>query len=279
MPEPSQVVLRFTVPGEPCSKARPRWSPRTRKAYTPEKTRAREGVIQALGVAARQTPPDALALFAVSSTFYLWSNQMRDIDNLAKLVLDGLKGVVWADDSQVIRLVAAKERAVQETDARTEVVVERLAGQLPWTFGHCTTCQRPFRTYPSWKYRQFCSRRCWAIGTRARTEGDCQCCGKRFEIRRYEAETRLFCSRDCKRKAHVEPTACTGCGRTFDRPVHLAKNGRRPTCSKACAIAVASSCKAKYPQQKCLDCGGPVSRKEYSRCRRCFIGARMVVAV
>lgn len=236
MAEAAQVVLRFTIPGEPCSKARPRWSPKTRTTYTPEKTRTREAAIQVLALAARMAPPDGLALFSVTSTFYLWSNQVRDIDNLAKLVLDGLKGVVWADDVQVVKLVAAKEPADQETSARTEVVVERLEGQLPRTFAHCATCQRAFRTYPSWKYRQFCSRRCWAIGTRTRFAGRCVECGVEFEAKAHLRGRKKFCSVRCKSMNGTEPATCAVCGGSYRRQKNLARKGRSMTCSRACGV-------------------------------------------
>ena len=37
-----------------------------------------------------------------------------DIDNLAKAVLDGLNGVAWADDSQIVQLNVRKEYATTE---------------------------------------------------------------------------------------------------------------------------------------------------------------------
>jgi Holliday junction resolvase RusA-like endonuclease len=36
-----------------------------------------------------------------------------DTDNLLKAVLDGLNGIAWADDSQVIRVSASKEYSTE----------------------------------------------------------------------------------------------------------------------------------------------------------------------
>jgi len=36
----------------------------------------------------------------------------KDVDNLVKLVLDALNGVVWDDDSQILALSASKQLSV-----------------------------------------------------------------------------------------------------------------------------------------------------------------------
>jgi Holliday junction resolvase RusA-like endonuclease len=46
-----------------------------------------------------------------------------DLDNVMKAVLDALNGVVYADDSQVINLVATKRYS---TDPRVEVYVHEV---------------------------------------------------------------------------------------------------------------------------------------------------------
>jgi Holliday junction resolvase RusA-like endonuclease len=43
-----------------------------------------------------------------------------DGDNLAKAALDGLKGIAWADDSQVCRLLVEKRYSM---DPRVEIVI------------------------------------------------------------------------------------------------------------------------------------------------------------
>jgi len=37
-----------------------------------------------------------------------------DIDNLAKLVLDALNGIIWEDDKQIVKLLAEKKYAEKE---------------------------------------------------------------------------------------------------------------------------------------------------------------------
>ena len=54
-----------------------------------------------------------------------------DLDNLAKLVMDGLNSCqIWTDDAQVVRLEAHK--AYDHTNPRTEIYIEELA--------ECQTC-------------------------------------------------------------------------------------------------------------------------------------------
>jgi crossover junction endodeoxyribonuclease RusA len=62
---------------------------------------------------------------AVKCTFYLdkKKRQIPDLDNLIKAVLDGLNGIAWLDDSQVVRIIAERRMSVPE---RVEVSVEKL---------------------------------------------------------------------------------------------------------------------------------------------------------
>jgi Holliday junction resolvase RusA-like endonuclease len=111
-------MIRFTVPGKPVAKGRPRLSTRGgfARAYTPAKTVAYEGLVamagqEAMAGAAPYTGPVAVSLTAVFPIPSSWPKKRRaeahwhtgkpDGDNLAKSVGDGLNGVCWRDDSQV----------------------------------------------------------------------------------------------------------------------------------------------------------------------------------
>lgn len=101
--------IRFTVPGRPQPKQRPRLGLRGRRAYTytPAETVAYE---QLVGWMARSQAGSALPLDGpLAVRLAVFSNSRRhraDIDNICKSVLDGLTGVAYADDSQVHRLEA-----------------------------------------------------------------------------------------------------------------------------------------------------------------------------
>lgn len=95
------------------------------RAYTPAKTRAAEGKIidyfLTLGVTPKIGPLD-VSLFAIMPIPGSWSKAKQanalaglisptgkpDLDNICKLVLDAANGVLWTDDSQIVRLDLCK---------------------------------------------------------------------------------------------------------------------------------------------------------------------------
>lgn len=136
--------IRFSVPGDPVPKARPRATTigGVARMYTPDRTREYE---QRVGMAARdvmcKAPPMSGAL-AVMLTVRVsvpesWTKARRadalvglihpasrpDADNYAKAVLDGLNGVAWRDDSQIVRMYVEKRySAVPGVDVVIEPV-------------------------------------------------------------------------------------------------------------------------------------------------------------
>lgn len=53
--------------------------------------------------------------------FYLPDRRRRDVDNLAGAVMDALNGVLWRDDSQIVRLVVEKHLAAKGEFVGVEV--------------------------------------------------------------------------------------------------------------------------------------------------------------
>ena len=94
--------IEFTAPVVAVPKARPRFT-RSGRTYTPAKTQAFE---KQIALMARRAMADAgvsrVESGAVSKT------TKPDIDNLKKAVLDGMNGVVFADDALVSRISAEK---------------------------------------------------------------------------------------------------------------------------------------------------------------------------
>ena len=135
-------MVKFTVPGKPVGKQRPRFS-RTYtgvRTYTPRKTQEYEDLVR---ISYRQVSKQKLE-GAISATIYGYFEPPRSIskkqreqmlngnisyikkidsDNLAKSILDALNGVAYDDDSQVCLLIVQKLYA--ET-ARVEVVLEEI---------------------------------------------------------------------------------------------------------------------------------------------------------
>lgn len=133
LPADDDLVVCVVIPGEPVAKARPRTTSaefttvgghrvRTRKAhtYTPDKTSQAELLI---GWALREARVklNSTDELTVRLVFHSKDTKRRDTDNLIKTVLDAANHIVWADDSQVTRILADLERG--SLDPRTEMAV------------------------------------------------------------------------------------------------------------------------------------------------------------
>ena len=131
-------TLTFQVPGEPIPKARPRFNSRSRQVWTPKRTELAE--LRVEQAARRAYRPIGLMTgpLRVDLAFVLprpigqagsYSTSVPDLDNLAKLVLDGLNTAdVWRDDCQVAELQAVKTLAIAGSPVGTTVTVVELAG-------------------------------------------------------------------------------------------------------------------------------------------------------
>jgi Holliday junction resolvase RusA-like endonuclease len=129
--------IDFTVPGEPQGKGRPRVGRVGGHArmFTPEKTAAYEGLIAMAG-RPLMTGGVLLTLRIFRSIPASWSKKKRaaalagrvhattkpDIDNVEKAVADGLNGVVWVDDVQVVAV--EKWKLYAETPCVVVQIVE-----------------------------------------------------------------------------------------------------------------------------------------------------------
>lgn len=127
-------MITFTVPGEPVGKGRPRVTLAGGRAhaYTPAKTAAYEQLVAVYAAAAmKKAPllehPVRLRLGIYCKVPGSWSKKRRsdalagierpakspDIDNIVKSVADGMNGIVWIDDSQIVELVCSKHYALE----------------------------------------------------------------------------------------------------------------------------------------------------------------------
>lgn len=120
--------LVITFVGEPVAKERPRMA--RGRTYTPPKTVEFEKAISNLGIAAMAnaglaplTMPIVAHVsirFAVPSSWgqaqkalaSFLSPSEKDCDNIQKSVFDGLNGVLYADDKQIVQVFATKKYVV-----------------------------------------------------------------------------------------------------------------------------------------------------------------------
>jgi len=126
------LTIRFTVPGDPRGKGRPKATARGGHArvYTDAKTRAYEDQIALLAKAAMQGQEPLVGpvhvnvrvLFKPSVSTSKKSREAMmamevlpvkrpDLDNVVKAILDGMNGIAFRDDAQVCSMTAAKRYA------------------------------------------------------------------------------------------------------------------------------------------------------------------------
>lgn len=122
------MTIRFTVPGEPVGKGRPRVvrSSGFSRTYTPEKTASYENLVklefQRQGGRMLKDVPLKVRISAWYSIPRSASKRKKqamsgglirptkkpDADNVAKSVCDALNGLAYRDDSQVVTLIVEK---------------------------------------------------------------------------------------------------------------------------------------------------------------------------
>lgn len=125
-------MIKIVVPGRPVPKQRPRLGVQLRgrrivqaHVYTPRETRRYEALVRECAWAAGAQPLDGDVVLEIDAWFY---GRRPDLDNTAKSVMDGLKGVAYKDDRQVSRLICRAHKAKSRSDERAEIVV-RPAGE------------------------------------------------------------------------------------------------------------------------------------------------------
>lgn len=127
--------IYFFVPGQPVAKARAR-TVRTKAgstvSYTPEKTANFENLVKFC--AYKNRPAEVLFCpVSVVLRFYFqrpkskknatWHVSKPDLDNLEKAVLDACNGIIWRDDSQVVKKQSSKAYAGNSEQTGIEVLI------------------------------------------------------------------------------------------------------------------------------------------------------------
>lgn len=267
------TVARFTVMGEPVSKARARFT-KQGHAYTPANTRtAEDRMAWAFRAAAQGHKIDPEATYGVMGIFFHGTRQRRDVDNMLKLICDALNGIAWADDSQVTEVSGRRGFDAKE-NARTEVWIYSV-GKVDRPTRNCLRCDTPFPTYDSWEKspngKKFCSPECGRAYRVERRKRTCQHCSVEFLASGETRETK-FCSRECKSAARRTTLACTHCEREFTKQTcHVRKIN---LCSEECQQAWAKKRRTKRYYGTCEVCGAGTTRKEYTRCNACRLSGK-----
>lgn len=53
----------------------------------------------------------------------IFTQRRMDVDNVAKSVLDGLNGVAYEDDNQVVELLVRKHKVTRKEEERVEIEI------------------------------------------------------------------------------------------------------------------------------------------------------------
>ena len=132
--------MKFTIPGEPCGKARPRVvRPNgVTTTYTPEKTANYESYVKlefkqqcgipfftgpvSMEIVAYFGTPASASKKKISSMLMglLRPTKKPDCDNIIKIICDALNGLAYKDDAQVVYVSLCKKYA---TVPRVEVSI------------------------------------------------------------------------------------------------------------------------------------------------------------
>lgn len=116
------MILKFSVPGQPVPFQRTGGSGKRRYTPTRYKTYKQLVALVAGGAKSRATDWPMDARYAVHCIAHFGDRRCRDVDNVAKSLMDGLNGVAYGDDHQVDELSAKK--VLQSGDPRLDVIVE-----------------------------------------------------------------------------------------------------------------------------------------------------------
>ena len=126
-------MITFTIPGPPVPKGRPVVvrNKKTGKIHgiTPKRTRAYESAASLIIASAARTQRWACTREPVEVEIRIYRHQLRgDLDNFVKALEDSANGILWEDDSQVVRIDAAM--FLDRERPRTEVTVRLAAKEI-----------------------------------------------------------------------------------------------------------------------------------------------------
>lgn len=101
-----RLIASFIVEGEPIPKQSFRYA--KSGSYQTARVKAHEDRIGWEAKGGCSLPDPTAGNVIVDVCFFRKAKRRCDLDNLAKMVLDGMKGIVFVDDAQIVRLKVEK---------------------------------------------------------------------------------------------------------------------------------------------------------------------------
>lgn len=131
--------VTFIINGEPRGKGRPRFT-KNGHAYTDEKTKAYESLVwqsyldaadgykftspvRVIIMAHFRPPKKSKKVVGDMLAGHILPTKKPDVDNVAKIILDGLNRIAWDDDTQVVDLSVSK---YYSDEPRVAVMIEEI---------------------------------------------------------------------------------------------------------------------------------------------------------
>ena len=146
----SPIYIEFEVPGKPVPKGRPRFAGRAGCngapiVYTPKNTvdfeRKVARAAEAVMTSHHYDPTEDAVAIRVDFFFRRpksvppsrkWPTVKPDLDNLLKAVVDGMNGIVYADDKLIVSSTESKQYALAKDEPRVRVRVWNAGHMVRW---------------------------------------------------------------------------------------------------------------------------------------------------
>ena len=113
--------INFKIEADPIPAARPRFG--NRRTYQPARNREFRAEVQRAALAAMHgcepMTGEICASLKLYRRFKPTARNFGDADNHAKAILDGLNGICYRDDAQIVKLTV--EKHVDKTSPRAEI--------------------------------------------------------------------------------------------------------------------------------------------------------------
>ena len=121
-------MIKMLIEGDVIPSARPRFS--GRRCYQPKRNvEYRQKVQAAARSAMKGKPPlegEICAVVKVYRKFQRTAQKFGDVDNHLKAIFDGLSGIVFCDDAQIVRCVVEKHTDKERPRAEIEISHKQL---------------------------------------------------------------------------------------------------------------------------------------------------------
>ena len=119
-------MIEIVIAGEPIPAARPRFS--GRRAYQPVRNveyRREVEITARQAMKAKEPLKGALsAVIRLYRKYKVTARQYGDVDNHLKALFDGLQGIIFEDDAQIVRCVV--EKFTDKKNPRAEIELREL---------------------------------------------------------------------------------------------------------------------------------------------------------